>query len=242
MGIDNEGMTKVRKVLRSTIVQGSDERMTEKFHLQLEELKKDVVVMGSLAKDMLKKSVESLKDRDIEKAQWVVAKKHDIAKFDADIEMKALQLLTLYQPMASDLRTIACVLKLITYLNRVGRYGKDIAQVALELANKPHISKLVSIPYMAELAIGMIDDALKAFELGKDLNLKEYKERDSAVDSLRFSIFRESVTYMMEDAKMIPQAANYMMVSRYLERCADHAVKMAEKIHYMATGEHVEVN
>jgi phosphate transport system protein len=242
MGIDHEGIIKVKKVLKSTLVQGSDERMTEKFHLQLEELKKDVVAMGSLAKDMLKKSVEALKDRDVDKAQWVVTKKHDIAKFDADIEMKALQLLTLYQPMASDLRTIACVLKLITYLNRVGRYGKDIAQVALELSNRPHITKLVSLPYMAELANGMIDDALKAFEQSKDLSLKEYKERDSAVDSLRFSIFRECLTYMMEDAKTIPKCANYMMVSRYLERCADHAVKMAEKIHYMATGEHVEVN
>ena len=216
--------------------------MVEKFHEELKTLKKDVIVMGNLAKDMLKKSVEALTNRDVELAEKIYSNKRKIAKMDIEIETKALQLLTLHQPMAKDMRMIACTLKMITYLARIGRYGKDIAKLAIELSNKPHIKKLVSINHMAEIVNKMIEDALTAFNKEDISKIKDFSERDDDVDVLRYSIFRECLTYMMEDQKVISRCMHYAMIARYLERCADHACKMAEKIHYMVTGEHIEID
>jgi len=215
--------------------------MVEKFHEELKKLKKEVVEMGNLAKEMLSNAVEALKDRDKEAASQVIEKKKKIADMDERIEQDALRLIALYQPMARDMRKIACVLKMITYLTRVGRYGKDIAKVAIELADQPHIARLVEIPHMADMVCSMIEDALKAFE-NEDVSLiRDFEERDSEIDALRYSIFRECITYMMEDAKNITRCMHYAMVARYLERCADHACKMAEKINYMVTGERKEI-
>ena len=215
--------------------------MVEKFHTELKILKKDVLKMGKMAKDMLQKSVDALKSQDTELVDWVLSKKEEIADMDDSIEQRALTLLTLYQPMAKDMRTIACSLKIITYLARIGRYGKDIANLAKELSTQPHIAELVSIPYMSKIACEMVEDALKAFKT-EDLSLiQDFTERDNLLDSLRYSIFRECLTYMMEDPKNITRCEHYIMIARYLERCGDHACKMAEKIHFMVTGERVEI-
>jgi phosphate transport system protein len=215
--------------------------MTEKFHRELKDMKAEVQRMGALARGMLRDSIKALKDRDKELAEDVISRKTDLANFDNSIEERSLHLLTLYSPMAVDLRTIACILKLITYLNRVGRYGKSIAMVAIELHDRPHINKLVSIPHMADIVDGMIVDALEAFENRTDIDIGNFVEKDDCVDSIRHSIFREVITYMMEDSRYIRQGAHYAMVARYLERCADHACKMAEKIHYMVAGQHIDI-
>lgn len=216
--------------------------MPEKFHKELDQLRKDVITMGELAIDMLQRSVEGFKTEDLEIANWVNQKKKDIAEMDSKIENKALNLLTLHQPMAIDLREIACILKIITYLARIGRYGKDIAKLTIDFNQNKHLKKLVSIPYMSQIVIGMIDDALKAFS-NKDLSyIDDIADRDDDVDQLRYSIFRECLTYMMEDQKKITPCIYYILVARYLERCADHSCKMAEKIHYMVKGEHIEID
>jgi phosphate transport system protein len=216
--------------------------MPTKFHDELRNLRKDVINMGELAMDMLQKSVEALKNQDLEIAEWVDDNKKTIAEMDTKIERKALKLLTLHQPMAIDLREIACILKMITYLARIGRYGKDIAKVTLEFEGKGHVKKLISLPHMSQIVIGMIDDALKAFEKRDISYINDFSERDDDVDQLRYSIFRECLTYMMEDQKNITRCTYYILVARYLERCADHACKMAEKIHYMIKGEHIEID
>ena len=215
--------------------------MAEKFHEELAGLKNELKQMGDLAVWMLRSAMKALKEHDVKLAGDVVARKTDLARMDLAIEEKALILIALHQPVASDLRTIACVLKMETYLNRVGRYGKDIAAVAVELGQRPSLGKLVSLPYMTDVAAGMVENALKAFDSG-DLKLLEgFPEKDDELDSMRWSIFRECVTYMMEDPKNITISAHYIMIARYLERVADHACKMAEKIHYMVTVEHIEI-
>jgi phosphate transport system protein len=215
--------------------------MAGKFHNELEKLKKDVLKMGYLATDMLSTSIEALKEQSEKKADYVYSKKDELADMDEKLEEKAFQLIALHQPMAKDMRTIACCLKIITYLARIGRYGKDIAKIAQEVIDKPHVRKLISIPHMNERVCAMINDALIAFKT-EDLSLiSDFSERDDDIDSLRYSIFRECITYMMEDPKKIERCARYVMVARYLERCADHACKMAEKIHYMVTGERIEI-
>jgi phosphate transport system protein len=216
--------------------------MVKKFHDDLKKLNNKVIEMGYLARDSLRDSVESLKNKDIELANKVLKNKSEIADMDSLIEEKALILLTLHQPMAKDLRRIATLLKIITYLNRIGRYAKDIAKITVEISEKPQVKKLVSIPYMADTVCKMIDDALLSFEKEDIKYIKKFSDRDDSVDVLRYSIFRECLTYMMEDSKNITTCTNYVMVARYLERCADHAVKIAEKIHYMVTGEHIEID
>ncbi len=216
--------------------------MVEKFHNELDQVKRDVEKMSNLAKDMLQKSVEALKDIDLEKAKWVLDQKVRIAEMDDKIEDKTLRLITLYQPMAVDMRTIACILKLITYLNRIGRYGKDIAKMVYEFEKHGHVKKIVSIPQMAEIVYSMIDDALNVFKSGDISKFNDFVNREETVDELRYSIFRECLSYMMEDPKVITRCTYYIMIARYLERCADHACKMAEKIIYMVNGQRVEID
>jgi len=215
--------------------------MVEKFHEELDTLKLDVEEMGKLAREMLEKSIIALKTKDTELADWIISQKGKLAKMDLEIETDALRLVTLYQPMAKDMRVIACILKVITYLTRIGRYGKDIARVVPQLCETPQVGKMVSLPYMAQIVCDMIDNALEAFETENISLFADFDERDDSVDSLRYSVFRECLTYMTENPKNITPCAHYMMIARYLERCADHACKMAEKIHYMATGTHVEI-
>ena len=215
--------------------------MREKFRRDLEELKKEVEEMGTLALSMLVDSVESLKKLDVELADKVISKKESLADMDEKIEEKGLTMISLYQPMAKDLRTIGTVLKIITYLYRIGRYGKDIAKITKELKEKQHIGKLVEIPYMANRVVEMVKEALTAFMAEDVSQIKNFSERDDELDSLNYSIFRECLTYMMEDPRKITQCSYYMMVARYLERCGDHACKMAEKIYFMVTGERIEI-
>ncbi len=216
--------------------------MVKKFHKELKELNKDVIKMGVLAKEMLQKSVESLIDLNIEKAEWVLSKKGTIANMDDIIEERTLRLITLYQPMASDMREIACILKMITYLNRIGRYSKDIAKLVGDWGEKRHVKKLISIPHMSDLVCGMLDDAMKAFETKDISKFFDFSDRDDTIDELRYSIFRECLSYMMENPKVITRCTNYIMIARYLERCADHSCKIAEKIYYMVKGVRVEID
>ncbi|VVB60100.1 PhoU domain protein [uncultured archaeon] len=215
--------------------------MVEKFHIELEKLKQNVLQMGKLSTSMLSTSVDALKNLDVKKAEWVNSKKKELAKINIDLEEEALQLIALYQPMARDMRTIACCLKMIVDLNRIGRYGKDIANVTKEISPGPHIKKIISIPHMNELVQSMINDAFTAFKTGDISLIKDFTERDNDVDSLRYSIFRECMSYMMENPVNITICTHYIMVARYLERCGDHACDMAAEIHYMITGQRIEI-
>jgi phosphate transport system protein len=216
--------------------------MVEKFHDELKIVKKEVIKMGNLSKEMLQNSIKALKLRDIDLAKNVLSKKIKLADFDDHIEKKTFRLIALYQPMAKNMREIACILKMITYLNRIGRYGKDIAKLVEEFEKKGHVKKLVSIPYMSDIVCSMIDDALEVFESEDIPKFNDFVEREGTVDELRYSILRECLSYMMEDAKVIKRCTDYIMVARYLERCGDHACKIAEKIIYMVTGERVEID
>jgi phosphate transport system protein len=215
--------------------------MVKKFHEELDKLKKDVQKMGHLSIGMLCTAVEALKDLNLEKADWVDSKKKSLAKRNVKIEEEALRLIALYQPMAKDMRTIACCLRMITDLNRIGRYGKDIAKVVKEIYPGPHIKKIIHIPQMNEIVCRMVNDALAAFRTGDLSLIKNFSERDDDVDELRYSIFRECLTYMMEDQKNITICIHYILVARYLERCGDHACDIAEQIHYMVTGNRIEL-
>ena len=197
--------------------------------------------MGHLAQGMLQQSMVALKTQDVTLAETIDEEKQKLADYDDRIEQKCLRLIALNQPMAKDLRTIAASMKVITSLYRIGRYGKDIAIVVPDLAGAPHIGNLVSLPHMGEVVDGMIRDVLAAFEREDPAVIADIQGREEVVDALRYSIFRECLTYMMEDPRNISRCTNYVMIARYLERCGDHACKIAEKVHYMATGDRIEI-
>ena len=215
--------------------------MAEKFHSELKNLRTETLEMAHLGRFMLRTAVDALIRQDPELAESVIVRKGEIHDLEVRLEEHCYHLIALYQPMAKDMRTIACTLKVISASLRIGRYGKVIAKIVKELAGRPHIANLMSIPHMADLAIDMVDDAITAYESDDLTLIKDFSTRDDTVDALRHSIFREGITYMMEDPKNISRCTHYIMVARYLERCADHACKIAENVHYMETGERVEI-
>jgi phosphate transport system protein len=215
--------------------------MAEKFHAELENLMQETLVMAHLGRDMLRSAVDALIRQDPELAESVIVRKDEIHLMEVRLEEHCYHLIALNQPMAKDMRIIACTLKVISASLRIGRYGKVIAKIVKELADRPHIANLMSIPHMADLAIDMVDDAITAYESDDLTLIKDFSTRDDTVDALRHSIFREGITYMMEDPKNISRCTHYIMVARYLERCADHACKIAENVYYMETGERVEI-
>jgi phosphate transport system protein len=213
----------------------------KKFRTELDKLKDNVLEMGKLARGMLYDSVTALVNHDLLLAENVLSKKGTVAKMDFEIEQDALKLVALYQPMAKDLRVIAACLKSITYINRVGRYGKDIANVVKELKSKQNVSEQVNLMDMCEVVCEMLDDALEAFRTEDISKIKDISSRDDKVDARRWSVFRECITYMMEDSRNITTCSYYQIVARYIERCGDHACKIAEKVHFMVTGEPMEI-
>jgi phosphate transport system protein len=215
--------------------------MSDRFHTELERMKDNSLGMGYLAEDMLRKSVLALETRDTDLVEWVRSQKKDLSNQNDRIEEEIYSIIALYQPVAKDMRTVACSLRMISAAERIGRYGKDIANIVAAIADQPPIGRLVGIPHMADLVLDMIEDALKAYEK-EDLTLiQDHSQRDDVIDALRHSIFRECITYMLEDPKTITRCTNYVMIARYLERCGDHSCKMAEKIHYLVTGERVDI-
>jgi phosphate transport system protein len=215
--------------------------MSEKFHSELNTLKQDTAVMAKFGRNMLRTAVDALIGQDMGLAESVIAKKDEIHQMEVRIEDHCYQLIALYQPMAKDMRAIACTLKVTSASMRIGRYGKVIAKIVKEISGKPHIANLMSIPHMGDLVIEMVDDAIRAYESEDMTGISEFSLRDDTIDALRHSIFREGITYMMEDPKNIPRCTHYIMVARYLERCADHACKIAENVHYRETGERIEI-
>ena len=216
--------------------------MAEKFHTELKNLKAETLEMAHLGRFMLRNAVDALIRQDNELAASVVARKEEIHAMEVRLEERCYQLIALNQPMAKDMRVIACTLKVITASLRIGRYGKVIANIVKKISDQPHIANLMTIPHMADLVIEMIDDAVEAYEKDSITGVSDFSARDDTIDSLRQSIFREGITYMMEDPKSITRCTNYILVARYLERCADHACKIAENVHYMETGERIEIH
>lgn len=216
--------------------------MAEKFHTELGNLRKETGEMAHLGRSMLRDAIDALIRQDAELAATVVARKEEIHQMEIRLEERCYQLIALNQPMAKDMRTIACTLKVITASLRIGRYGKVIANIVEEISENHHIANLMSIPHMAELVIEMIDDAIRAYETDNLRFIEAFSTRDDTIDALRHSIFREGITYMMEDPRSISRCTHYIMVARYLERCADHACKIAENVQYMETGERVEIH
>lgn len=215
--------------------------MVEKFYDELDKLKAEIPVFARFAIGMLEDSITALRNQDVVLAEDIRDRKAGLAAQHAHIEEEALRILALYQPMAKDLRVIACINQMNYSLYRVGRIGWDIAKLSMYVADQPFIENLQNIFHMGDLVVAMLRDVMAVYESNDVSSLIELSARDDVVDNLRSSIFRECLTYMMEDNHNIPRCIDYISVSRHLERAGDHACLIAEKIYYMNTGERVEI-
>ncbi len=208
--------------------------------VELERLNEEVSRMGQLAKEVIEKAVKTIVSADPSMKKEVEALDEEIYRFDTIIEKHCLDLIALHSPVAGDLRTVSTCLKMITDLNRIGRYAKDIAEVIDALEGQRYFKRLVSIPLMANVVTGMVDDAVDSFVARDTGKARGLFSRDDEVDALYESIFREVLTYMMEDPKKVPMGMHFILVARYLERIADHSCNIAERVVYMITGERVD--
>ncbi len=215
--------------------------MKSRFHSDLEDLTEDVNEMGQMVCMMLNRSVAAFADGDREMAEWVLERKDEVSRLDSLIEDEALRLLVLHQPMARDMRRLATILKIITYMERIGRYGKNIASAALDLIDSDQHTPMPKIATMGSLAGGMVKDAVDAFESGDIRPMMDFASRDDELDRMRYDYLRTALEEMKASACNVDIYSSYLMVARYLERCGDNACKMAEKTHYMVTGRRIEI-
>ena len=211
--------------------------MHRHFEDQLEELKERMLFMSSLVEKAIHTSLEGLNNRNENLAtQVLVDMEPQINELHLELDDRALQLLALQQPMAVDLRFITATMKINSDLERMGDQAVNIAQRALSLVAQPALKPLIDIPRMADIAKGMVRDALDAF-VRRDTDLaRQVVLRDDEVDSYRDLIFRELIAHMIRDPRHILQALDLILVSRNLERIADHATNIAEDVIYMVLG------
>ena len=207
------------------------------FDQELESVRQELVHMGQIVQDAINNAVDALARRDKALAQQVMDGDDLIDSMQVEIEDRCISLIARQQPVATDLRILGTGLKITTDLERIGDHAFDIAKIVLLIGNEPLIKPLVDIPRMAVMAQSMLEDSLQAY-LKLDIQLAEKVCRDDdLVDQLYHQVFRELLTYMLEDPKKINQATQLIFVARYLERIADHSTNVAEWVIYLVTGE-----
>ena len=212
------------------------------FDRSLEELQQEILRMGSLVETAIYNSVKSLASQDVELAEQVIQGDRIIDQMELEIEDKCLKLIATQQPIAGDLRKISTGFKIITDLERMADHSVDIAKITRRLAGQPLIKPLVDIPRMAALTQQMAKDGLDAYVRG-DVDLaRTLNKKDDEVDHIYAQVFRELLTYMMEDPRTITQATYLLFVGRYIERIADHATNIGERVVYLVTGERPDLN
>jgi phosphate transport system protein len=211
------------------------------FHKRLREIQDDVLAMGSMVERAISRSIEALKDRDLTKAHEVIADDRKINEKRFNIEEKCVQLIATQQPMASDLRTIICVLNIITDIERIGDYAEGVAKIVLMIGDEPPLKPLIDIPRMAENVNNMLHRSLDAL-INRDADAaRRIIYEDDEVDHLYDQVFRELLTFMAEDPKTITRATRLIWVAHNLERSADRVTNICERVIYMATGKMEEI-
>jgi len=212
------------------------------FHNKLREIQDDVLAMGSMVEKATNRSIEALKERDIEKAHEIIADDLKINRQRFNIEEKCVQLIATQQPMASDLRTIISVLYIITEIERIGDHAEGIAKIVVMIGDEPPLKPLVDLPLMAKKAADMLHRSLDAF-INRDADAaKQIVSEDDEVDNLYDQVFRELLTFMAEDPKTITRATRLIWVAHNLERSADRVTNICERVVYMVTGKMEEMN
>ena len=215
------------------------ERVVPHFQDELERLKTRLLEMGGLAEDRVRAAVDGLVSRDMTVVDRVLAGDTPINQLHIEIDNRSFMLLALYQPMAVDLRAIVSAVKINTDLERVGDLAINIAEAVTRYLRHAPVKELIDIPRMATIAQAMLRDALDAY-VRRDLAMAQgVLDQDDELDGLKTQVFRELLTYMLQDPATIEPALDLILISRHLERIGDHATNVAEDVIFMVSARDV---
>ena len=212
------------------------------YHQSLDDLQKQLLNMGTLVEDQIRKSMESLKDLNELQAKEIIEKDDQIDELLLFIEEQSLRLIALQQPMASDLRIIGMATKIAVDLERIADHAVDIAKLTLRMSGEQLVKPLVDIPTMADIAIEMLRECLLSYTERDIHRAAALAEMDDRVDSLYSRVLTELTSLLGTDLRVNRQLINLMMVSHYLERVADHTTNIGEGVIYLVTAKRKDLN
>jgi phosphate transport system protein len=211
------------------------------FHKHLQEVEEDILTMGGMVVKAIDRAIEALKDRNSTLAHQIIADDSQINKQRFSIEDKCIGLIATQQPTTGDLRMIVAVLNIVTELERIGDYAEGIAKIVIMIGDEPPLKPLIDIPRMGEITLDMINKSLESF-VKRDVNLAmRVVSLDSVIDGLYDQVFRELLTFMMVDPKTTNRATRLIWVAHNLERAADRATNICERVVFTITGKMEEI-
>jgi phosphate transport system protein len=213
--------------------------MQRHFDQELAQLKEKLLRMGSVVEGQVQHALESLVERDSDLAQAVIEHDQAVDSLDVDIDDACIKLLALHQPTARDLRFITTAMKISSELERMGDHAENIARRALELNSEPQLKPYIDIPRMGNWTMRMVQECLNAFVNSDSSLARKVCMDDDYVDELNEQLFRELLSFMLEDPRTITRAIRLTFVAKSLERIADHATNIAELVVYMVEGKNI---
>lgn len=215
------------------------EHTDRKYNDDLNKLRDTIIEMGGLVEDQIDQSINALVNRDAALAESIIERDHEVNRMDVEVDDLSVRLLALHQPAAKDLRFITTALKITTDLERIGDMAVNICERALELLREPPLKPYIDIPRMAEIARRMIHESLDAFVHEDTVLALKVCQDDEEIDDLNSQVFRETVSFMIEDPHTISRAMAISTISKYLERIADHATNIAEMVVFLVKGKSI---
>jgi len=211
------------------------------FESEIQQVKDEVLVLGSMVEEAILNTVEALKKRDVKASEEILEADKLINKKRFDIENQLMILIATQQPMAHDLRLLASTMEIISELERMGDYAKGIANINIRMGDEPLLKPLIDVPRMAQKGVDMLHNALTAF-INEDIETaKALPVQDDEVDALYNQIYRELMTFVIQDPKTIERANWLLWVAHNLERVADRVTNICERTIFIATGEMAEI-
>ena len=216
------------------------EHVVKSYDEELERLSKMIVEMGGLAESQLAGAIEAYSKRDSEVAARVIEGDKAVDQLERDVDNLVVRLLALRQPMARDLREIVAALKIASDIERIADYAVNVAKRSIALAQLPPVQPVHALPRMAQFALVLVKDVIDAYvERDADKAIVVWT-RDEELDEMYSSLFREFLTYMMEDPRNIGPSTHLLFIAKNIERIGDHATNIAETVHFLALGRSIE--
>lgn len=211
--------------------------MTQRhFDDELADLKTTLLRMAGLAEDQIDKALTALVTRDSDLARQVIERDHQVNTLDVEIDEECIRLLALHQPAARDLRLVTTAMKISTELERISDLAENVSERTIELNEEPQLKPYIDIPLMGKMARTMVKESIDAFVKDDSALARKVLTDDDFVDDLMEQLFRELLSFMLEDTRTISRAIRLSFIAKYLERMADHATNIAELVVYLVEG------
>jgi len=215
------------------------EHTSKHYEQQLRELKNKLLLMSHKAEQMISDAIRALVERKLTLAEDVINRDDELDRLEIEVDDLCYAILALEQPVARDLRFIATAMKIVKDIERIGDIAVNIAERSRELIQEPELKRLVDLPIMAEAAQKILKESLDAF-VNSDADLAEKViTNDNVVDDLYEQIFRELLTYMLEDPRSISRAIKLIFIAKHLERVGDHSANIAEMVVFLVKGQDI---